>query len=94
MPPRRVVKVAVIGSGLAGLSAAYLLAKSRSEGSDVEFDIHIFEKSSVLGMDAESLTVRVSGPSGQEKDEEIRVDVPMRSIQGGALVAAVPPSIC
>ncbi|KAG8741545.1 hypothetical protein FRC10_002722 [Ceratobasidium sp. 414] len=83
MPPRRVVKVAVIGSGLAGLSAAYLLAKSRPEGSDVEFDIHIFEKSSVLGMDAESLTVRVPASSGQEKDVEIRVDVPMRSIQGG-----------
>ncbi|KAG9104150.1 hypothetical protein FRC06_005042 [Ceratobasidium sp. 370] len=83
MPPRRVVKVAVIGSGLAGLSAAYLLARSRSQGSDVEFDIHIFEKSPVLGMDAESLTVRVPSPSGQEKDAEIRVDVPMRSIQGG-----------
>ncbi|KAG9128229.1 hypothetical protein FRC07_002518 [Ceratobasidium sp. 392] len=78
-----IVKVAVIGSGLAGLTAAYLLTKSTSEGSDVEFDIHIFEKSSVLGMDAESLTVRVSGSSGREKDEEIRVDVPMRSIQGG-----------
>ncbi|KAG8705164.1 hypothetical protein FRC09_003119 [Ceratobasidium sp. 395] len=83
MPPRRVIKVAVIGSGLAGLTAAYLLVKSRSEGSDVEFDVHIFEKSSVLGMDAESLTVRFPGSSTREETVEIRVDVPMRSIQGG-----------
>jgi microfibrillar-associated protein 1 len=39
----RPVKVAVIGSGLAGLTAAYLLVKPTQE-SDVEFELHLFEK--------------------------------------------------
>ncbi len=38
----RTVKVAVIGSGLAGLTAAYLLTSSKD--ADVEFDVHLFEK--------------------------------------------------
>lgn len=41
--PRK-VKVAVVGSGLAGLTAAYLLTKPTDEESDVEFDLHLFEK--------------------------------------------------
>ncbi|CAE6429681.1 unnamed protein product [Rhizoctonia solani] len=82
MENKRTVKVAVVGSGLAGLTAAYLLANFHPQ-LDTEFDIHIFEKSSVLGMDAESLTVKVQGDSEGKNGEEIRVDVPMRSIQGG-----------
>lgn len=89
----RVVKVAIIGSGLAGLTAAFLLSQSSSE--EVEFDVHVFEKvrpsslfqhsvsrctqSSTLGMDSASMTLPVPG---QEK--EWRVDVPMRSFQGGS----------
>ncbi|KAG8689521.1 hypothetical protein FRC11_002174, partial [Ceratobasidium sp. 423] len=64
------------------LTSAYLLAKFQPRPEDAEFEIHMFEKSSVLGMDAESLTVKVPGGSENEKGE-IRVDVPMRSIQGG-----------
>jgi protoporphyrinogen oxidase len=40
----RQVKVAVIGSGLAGLTAAHLLTKPTSEDCDVEVDVHLFEK--------------------------------------------------
>lgn len=47
--PRR-VKVAVVGSGLAGLTAAYLLstvyqrADIRHDDGPVEYDVHVFEK--------------------------------------------------
>lgn len=60
------VKVAVIGSGLAGLSAAYLLTQGEIEG-DKNFEVHLFEKNSELGMDAASISV------GPEKD--FRIDV-------------------
>ena len=42
-PMPRTVKVAVIGSGLAGLTAAYRLSKS-SYLDNVEFEVHLFEK--------------------------------------------------
>lgn len=41
----RTVKVAVVGTGLAGLTAAHFL-KRPLEGADtdVEFEVHVFEK--------------------------------------------------
>lgn len=39
----RTVKVAVVGTGLAGLAAAHLLTKER-EGDTVNFEVHLFEK--------------------------------------------------
>lgn len=39
----RTVKVAVIGTGLAGLTAAHLL-KQQCEGNKVKFEVHLFEK--------------------------------------------------
>ncbi|KAI9460182.1 splicing factor, Prp19-binding domain-containing protein [Lactarius psammicola] len=83
-PPRR-VKVAVVGSGLAGLTAAYLLSTAHQRTSiqygrdgPVEFEVHIFEKAEALGMDSHSVSLTLPGEGG-----EWRVDVPMRSFQGG-----------
>ncbi|KAG6857657.1 hypothetical protein H0H87_010226 [Tephrocybe sp. NHM501043] len=74
----RQVKVAVVGSGLAGLTATYLLSNPLNQESDVEFEVHLFEKAPMLGMDCSSVSV------GTEALEEAwRVDVPMRSFQGG-----------
>jgi len=39
----RTVKVAIVGSGLAGLTAAYLFNGHHHTG-DVHFDVHLFEK--------------------------------------------------
>ncbi|KAL1747345.1 hypothetical protein HDZ31DRAFT_32185 [Schizophyllum fasciatum] len=75
----RTVKVAIIGSGLAGLTAAHLLARTSKEG-DVRFEVHLFEKADALGMDASSVSVPVPGTKGES---DIRVNVPMRSFQGG-----------
>ncbi|KAH9075737.1 splicing factor, Prp19-binding domain-containing protein [Lactarius deliciosus] len=83
-PPRR-VKVAVVGSGLAGLTAAYLssTAFQRADiqyGKDgpVEFEVHIFEKAEALGVDSHSVSLTLPGEAGKW-----RVDVPMRSFRGG-----------
>ena len=38
----RVAKVAIIGSGLAGLTSAYLLATAGN--SKTRFEVHLFEK--------------------------------------------------
>ncbi|KAG7450733.1 uncharacterized protein BT62DRAFT_1072763 [Guyanagaster necrorhizus] len=73
----RTVKVAIIGSGLAGLTAAYLLTKP-SEDEDPGFDVHLFEKTSTFGMDSFSISLPLPG-----QDQDWRVDVPMRSFQGG-----------
>ena len=52
----RVVKVAVIGSGLAGLTAAYLLSEKQVVEEEVEFEVHLFEKVRF----SESLRTRLS----------------------------------
>ncbi|KAK7203273.1 hypothetical protein BZA70DRAFT_73735 [Myxozyma melibiosi] len=74
-PARTVIKVAVIGTGLAGLVSAYRLATSNS--GSVEFEVHLFDESPVIGFDASSISVTDS--DGVER----RVDVPMRSFAGG-----------
>ncbi|KAJ7223394.1 hypothetical protein GGX14DRAFT_513778 [Mycena pura] len=68
----RTVKVAVVGSGLAGLTTTYLLSSSLPD-SDVAFEVHLFEKAPTLGMDSSSVSI----------GKDWRIDVPMRSFQGG-----------
>ncbi|KAF9535769.1 splicing factor, Prp19-binding domain-containing protein [Crepidotus variabilis] len=75
--PAKIVKVAVVGSGLAGLTAAHLLNNAR-ESQDTQFEVHVFEKSSLIGMDSASISLPTSDPK-----ETWRIDVPMRSFQGG-----------
>lgn len=58
------VRVAVIGSGLAGLSTAYLLSKDQEE-----FEVHLFEKNSSVGMDASSISI------GPKKEHRIDVSI-------------------
>ncbi|THH21020.1 hypothetical protein EW146_g481 [Bondarzewia mesenterica] len=81
---RRVVKVAIVGSGLAGLTAAYLLSnvtkRQHENVEEIEFEVHIFEKAESLGMDSNSVSLTLPGFSPKS---EWRVDVPMRSFQGG-----------
>lgn len=63
-----VKKVAIIGSGLAGLTASYLLAHaSDRDGNEVKLEPHLFEKSHTLGMDSASISVG--------KKNEFRIDV-------------------
>ena len=53
-------RVAVVGSGVAGLSAAFLLAR--------EHEVHIFEREAAVGMDAHSLDAK-----GSRMDIPLRV---------------------
>lgn len=59
------LNIAVIGSGIAGLTAASLLSKNHS--------VTIYEKKSQLGLGSEGLLLDVKG-------QQIRVDVPPRVI--------------
>ncbi|KAJ3255556.1 hypothetical protein HK103_006192 [Boothiomyces macroporosus] len=61
-------QVAVVGSGLAGLSVAHLLSKSKNHR------VTIFESSSTCGLDVASVSVE------DKENNEVRIDVPMRSI--------------
>lgn len=43
-PIKRTIKIALVGSGLAGLTAAYRLATARLKHDDANLQIHLFEK--------------------------------------------------
>lgn len=53
----RRVKVAVVGGGLAGLTAGHLL--SAHGGSDMEFEVHLFESVRRLSFFSQKKTYRV-----------------------------------
>ncbi|KAL8280638.1 hypothetical protein RQP46_006961 [Phenoliferia psychrophenolica] len=78
--PQDPVRVAVVGTGLAGLATAYLMQTTplfRPDGTRVPVEVHVFEKSDMLGMDSSSITVGTG-------DAAFRIDTPMRSINGGS----------
>ncbi|KAI8812233.1 hypothetical protein BJ742DRAFT_793421 [Cladochytrium replicatum] len=71
MPARDTLpSVAVIGSGLAGLSVSYMLSTITNDANENAFDVHIYEKAASVGMDAASIELPAVGS---------RMDVPMRS---------------
>jgi protoporphyrinogen oxidase len=65
-------KVAIIGTGLAGLHAAYLLTETAELRQ--RFGVHLFEKGDRLGLDGSSVSI-----------EGARIDVPLRSFNAGEL---------
>lgn len=75
----RTVRVAIIGSGLTGLSAAYHLATASQAGLEIE--VHLFERAPKIGLDSNSIDV--GGKGGTVHKGKVRVDVPMRSINAG-----------
>ncbi|CAD6884592.1 unnamed protein product [Tilletia laevis] len=80
---RRSVRVAIVGSGLTGLSAAYFLTnelRSAASSSEppVDVEVELFERAPRLGMDASSISV--TDPCSQKS---LRIDVPMRAFNAG-----------
>ncbi|KAH8428818.1 uncharacterized protein LDX57_006497 [Aspergillus melleus] len=69
-------RIAVVGSGMAGLISAYLLRTDRRG----RYDVEIFEMQDHLSLDSASYTLTTKGdlPSAQN-----RLDLPMRVFAGG-----------
>ncbi|TKY88424.1 hypothetical protein EX895_002776 [Sporisorium graminicola] len=55
-PPRE-VRVAIVGSGLTGLVATYLLTAPTDSSRNAKVTVDIFERASTLGMDSASISV-------------------------------------
>lgn len=66
------LRVAVVGSGLAGLTAAYFLVSQHDPEHTRKIHVTLYERSPMLGMDSESVTVEHHGQTQ-------RIDVPMRA---------------
>ncbi|KAF4978611.1 hypothetical protein FZEAL_5014 [Fusarium zealandicum] len=71
--PRR-ERVAVIGTGLAGLTTAYLLQSDQ----DGRYAVTLFEQADRLSFDSASVTIR-----NDKTDVVERIDLPMRASAGG-----------
>ncbi|KAL6158823.1 hypothetical protein ACJBU6_02923 [Exserohilum turcicum] len=72
--PRQRQRVAIVGSGLAGLASAYLVAHDARQ----QYAVQVFESGQSLSLDAASFAV--PKPTGHGSD---RVDLPMRAFAGG-----------
>lgn len=75
-------KVAIIGTGIAGLSAAFLLSSKRG---DSQYDVTLFEREAELGMDAHALNIREDGKceNGKPKSTLKRINTPPRAFSKG-----------
>lgn len=68
----RTVRIAIIGGGISGLAAAYYLQQRAARpGSGPRLDIHIFERKSLVGGNADTVVVRLGryiGADGSPAD--------------------------
>ncbi|OAA52573.1 Monooxygenase [Beauveria brongniartii RCEF 3172] len=68
------VRVAIVGTGLAGLATAYLLQQDKQ----ARFDVTLFEQAETLALDAASVTLKNTKSGVRE-----RVNIPPRSVTRG-----------
>ncbi|KAG7067430.1 hypothetical protein JMJ76_0008866 [Colletotrichum scovillei] len=74
MSPQAPLRVAVVGTGLAGLSTAYLLQNDEQQ----RYAVTLFEQAESLSFDSASVAVREDRSGSIE-----RIDLPMRALAGG-----------
>ncbi|KAF2493292.1 FAD/NAD(P)-binding domain-containing protein [Lophium mytilinum] len=74
MEKQKQLRVAIVGSGMAGLVTAYLLNQDPRQ----RYAVTLFEAGKVLSLDSASLSVQ--SPDSKRVD---RVDLPMRAFAGG-----------
>ncbi|KAM3508647.1 hypothetical protein MY11210_006649 [Beauveria gryllotalpidicola] len=67
-------RVAIVGTGLAGLTTAYLLQQDKQ----ARFDVTLFEQAETLALDAASVTLKNTKSGVRE-----RVNIPSRSVTRG-----------
>ncbi|KAH6632980.1 hypothetical protein C7974DRAFT_391883 [Boeremia exigua] len=74
MEPQQQVKIAVVGSGMAGLATAHLLQQDRRQ----RYAVKVFESGNTLSLDSASISI----PNAARTSAD-RVDLPMRAFAGG-----------
>ncbi|KAF1813404.1 FAD/NAD(P)-binding domain-containing protein [Eremomyces bilateralis CBS 781.70] len=74
MEEKRRTRVAIVGSGMAGLVTAYLLNRDQRE----RYDVTVLEQGDKLSLDSASVSVPTRSNTHSE-----RIDVPMRAFAGG-----------
>ncbi|KAK2616671.1 hypothetical protein QQS21_000494 [Conoideocrella luteorostrata] len=70
----RKIRVAIVGTGLAGLTTAYLLQQDKQK----RYHVTLFEQAEAMSLDAASVTVKNDGTGVTE-----RIDIPPRSFCRG-----------
>ncbi|KAJ5095262.1 hypothetical protein N7532_007553 [Penicillium argentinense] len=73
--PPRPRSVAIVGTGMAGLTTAHLLHRD----PESRYEVTLLEKQDKISLAAESIAI----PSRDEKNQQVWADVPMRAFAGG-----------